>query len=519
MKKVLSIILSFIAVFTLLGCNGASILPLEGESKIVKLYIGEEGQFANSEYSYVTDNPSVLKIEGNNYEGLSEGSASVTVKTQQADKVAVYLFIVFGNKPIELQNLQINDLPQDNNLTVGQSVKLSYAKFPENADKYDAIVWQSSDSDVLSVDRNGNIQAKKMGQATLTVSALGTQVKEEITLSVLPRATVFKINLNKVMGVVGQTENLLVADVLCDYPIEREVAWFTEDESIVKVENGELSFVKTGKTNVGISALINGQEYLAKCEVTVCEDLGYTVIRTPEQLQEIANASANYMLGNDIDMAIACAKGGSLYNEGKGFMPLFENADNAFKGVFEGNGFAIKNIVINRENDAFVAFMRYISAQKGSEGVIRNLSFIGGSIKGGNYTSVFYANSSGYGSENSGLRNCYAELDMQSLGSLSCLVGNNKGIVENCITNVTFDALGKVCLFALNHTLPNLELGVKNCVYIGEQVETQMANLTNGGSMLSECFAITANQVATFNFNMGEGWNHTAGEIPTVKGV
>lgn len=519
MKKVISVLLSFIAVITLLGCTNKSLSVIEGESKIVRLYIGEEGQFNNSEYSYVTDNSSVLQIEGNRYRGLKEGSASVTVKSQNEDEIAVYLFIIFGNKPIELQNLEINDLPVDNNVTVGQVEKLSYSKYPANADKYDAIVWQSSDPSVLSIDRNGNMQANKMGQATLTVSALGTNVKQQVTINVLPRDTVFKINLSKLIGIVGQTEQLLVADVLCDYPITREVAWFTEDESIVRVNNGELTFVKEGKTNVGINARINEQEYVAKCEVTVCEDLGYTVIRTPEQLQEISNASANYMLGNDIDMAKACAEGGSLYNEGKGFMPLFENAKNSFKGIFEGNGFAIRNIMINRINDAFVALMRYISAEEGNEGLIRNLSIIGGSIKGGNYTTVFYANSSGYGSVNSGLKNCYAELDLQSLGSLSCLVGNNKGVVENCITKVTFDALTNAYLFALNHTLPNLEYGVKNCVYIGSETTTNMANLTNGGSILSECFAITLEQVPTFNFNMGDGWNYTAGAVPTIKGV
>lgn len=518
-KKCIAIMLSLITAFAFCACaSGESVAVIEGESKIIRLYIGQEGRFDNSSYSYVTDNPEVLSLQGNAYKGLKEGSASVTVKNAQNGSVAVYLFVVFGNKPIPLTELTITNAPTSNNITVGQTAKLSYQKIPANADEYDAIVWSSSDSEVLSVDRNGNITANKMGEATLTVSALGTSVQKQITVSVLPRDTVFELNLNSVIGVKGESEELLVADVLCDYPMEGEVEWFTENENVVTVDNGTLTFKEIGETTVGIKARINGADYTASCTVKVKEDEGFVIIRTPEQLQDIASASANYMLGNDIDLKDACAEGGALYNEGKGFMPLFEDAKNAFKGIFEGNGYAIRNIMINRENDAFVALMRYISAEKGKEGVIRNLSIIGGSIKGNNYTSVFYANSSGYGSLESGLRNCYAELELASLGSLSCLVGNNKGIVENCITNVTFDALGKTCLFALNHTVESDLYGVRNCVYIGEQTQTMQANITNGG-FITDCFAITFNEVATFNFNLGDGWKYTAGEIPTVKGV
>ena len=520
-KKIIALMLSLICIFAF-GCmgtgtpTGTQINAIEGESKIVRLYVGQEGSFKNSNYSYTSDNESVLSISGINYRGLKEGSASVTVKDKSGN-VAVYLFTVFGNKPVELEGLTIQNAPADNSITVGQSLALSYTKEPANADRYDAIVWASSNSDILSVDKKGNIVANGMGQATLSVTALGTDVMQEIVINVLPRDTVFAINYSKIVGIVGETEDLLVANVLSDYPFQKEIEWFTSDKNIVKVNEGELTFVSEGKATVGISARINNVDYTASCEVTVKENEGFTVIRTAEQLQEIGNTSGNYMLGNDIDLGASCNEGGELYNGGKGFMPLFEDANNSFKGIFEGNGFAIRNIMINRPNDAFVALMRYISAEEGKEGIIRNLSIIGGSIKGANYTAVFYANCSGYGNVNSGLENCYAKLELHSTGSVSGLVGNNKGTVKNCVSNVTFDALGKIYLFALNHTMPDLTLGVKNCVYVGEGVQNEMANVANGG-YITDCFAITLDEVATFNFDLGAGWIYEEGKLPVVKG-
>jgi hypothetical protein len=44
-----------------------------------------------------------------------------------------------------------------------------------------------------------------------------------------------------------------------------------------------------------------------------------------------------------------------------------------------------------------------------------------------------------------------------------------------------------------------------------------MANVTNGG-FITNCFAITLAEVAEFDFDLGDGWNYTAGKLPTIKG-
>ena len=123
-KKIFALTLCLLCVFAV-GCNGKQITAIEGESKIVRLYVGQEGSFENSSYSYSSDNESVLSINGSSYKGLKEGSASVTVKDKSGN-VAVYLFTVFGNKPVELEGLTIQNAPANNSITVGQSLALSY---------------------------------------------------------------------------------------------------------------------------------------------------------------------------------------------------------------------------------------------------------------------------------------------------------------------------------------------------------------------------------------------------------
>lgn len=514
MKKIILFITTLMLFLSLTSCDINNVEYELIESNTMVLFIGQTGEF-EAGYEYSTSDDDVIEITGNQYRTLKEGSATVVVR-QGENKIGVYVIAVYGTEVVKLQDLQLVDAPE--NLTNTHVVRLEYEKYPNNANDYDAIVWESLNKDVATIDKFGNVTPLKTGEVTFTLTAVNTGVKKTFKFTVLPRQTVFELNHSKIVGVVGNTEKILDVNVITDYSFDGNVTWFSENENIVSVsQDGTTSFNKPGMTNVGITGTINGEKLIYKTSVVVLEDLGYEVIRTPQQLQDIGNTSGYYMLGNDIDMKEAVTEGGELYNDGKGFMPLFENAKNSFKGVFDGNGFTIYNMYINRPNDVFVAFMRYISAETGNEGVIRRLAFVGGEITGGNYTSVFYANSSGYGSVESGVKDAYVEMTLKSVGSLSCLVGNNKGLVENCIVNVEFEAVGDVYQYALNHTGLEQGLGIRSCIFIGDTTIAP-ANLNNGG-FVGKSYKITKEQIATYTFKMGDNWTWEQGSLPTLKGV
>ena len=88
------------------------------------------------------------------------------------------------------------------------------------------------------------------------------------------------------------------------------------------------------------------------------------------------------------------------------------------------------------------------------------------------------------------------EMSLNSVGSLSCLVGNNKGKVENCIVNVDYEAEGVVYQFALNHTGLERGVGVVDCYFIGES-SAKFANISNGG-MYARCYKVAKDAVATY---------------------
>ncbi|WP_338467644.1 YDG domain-containing protein [Novosphingobium sp. ZN18A2] len=102
----------------------------------------------------------------------------------------------------------------------------------------------------------------------------------------------------------------------------------------------------------------------------------YKVITSVTQLQNINSTGLglDYVLGNSID---ASATAG--WNNGAGFVPFGNNYfTNAFTGVFDGLGFTVSNLTVNRPSASYVGLFGVV----GSGGVVRNIGVIGGSFTG-----------------------------------------------------------------------------------------------------------------------------------------
>ncbi|GAB5466154.1 MAG: hypothetical protein Kapaf2KO_15900 [Candidatus Kapaibacteriales bacterium] len=98
---------------------------------------------------------------------------------------------------------------------------------------------------------------------------------------------------------------------------------------------------------------------------------GYINISTLAHLRWLtespdADMNANYELDNDID-----ASETREWNEGTGFEPI-GSWDNHYMGVFDGLGYNINNLYIDRFNVHGGGFLEYL----GSEGIVKNLNII-----------------------------------------------------------------------------------------------------------------------------------------------
>lgn len=115
------------------------------------------------------------------------------------------------------------------------------------------------------------------------------------------------------------------------------------------------------------------------------------LISTVGELQNIQNnLNGNYMLKGDIDASTT-----KSWNSSAGFKPIGD-AKNSFAGVFDGMGYAINDLYINRASDDYIGLFGVV----GRDGVLKNFTLTGaitghretGAITGRNEGSISHVN-------------------------------------------------------------------------------------------------------------------------------
>ena len=199
-------------------------------------------------------------------------------------------------------------------------------------------------------------------------------------------------------------------------------------------------------------------------------------IRTADELRAIDNnLSGNYILMNDIDLS-ETRQGGQL-DSGNGWKPIGD-LFNSFSGVFDGNGYKIKNVNIYGEFS-----VEYTSREKLTQGLFGSVS---GTIKNLGLVNINYNidafNTDGYiddvgprlgglvgclgGQSSSVIDNCYVTgsinynvpcVGMAGFGEVGGLAGRvYEGEIRNCFTNVIITSTGRYTAgIAVEGTLNN----------------------------------------------------------------
>lgn len=152
---------------------------------------------------------------------------------------------------------------------------------------------------------------------------------------------------------------------------------------------------------------------------------GFRNISSPEHLlwltlsQDYWNLS--YELDNDIDLIDT-----KLWNEGLGFSPIGSEA-HPFTGVFDGHGFLISNLTINRPNEDTLGFFGVTA----SNSIIRNMKFTTSNINGNSYVGIISGKNLGL------LDNIYVDgtitVNKSFVGGIT---GENSGTIQYCHSNI-----------------------------------------------------------------------------------
>lgn len=157
--------------------------------------------------------------------------------------------VVYAGIPKHIEDIE--GLETENTVYIGETLSPEYKVLPENFSK-GSIEFSVGDDSIISVDQDGNITGKKVGESTLVLSAKG--YKETVVIKVVAKVTKITNVKSSITIEVGSSQKISpklspskFADEKITYKIENEK--YAEIDS-----NGKITAKKAGNTKLIISA-------------------------------------------------------------------------------------------------------------------------------------------------------------------------------------------------------------------------------------------------------------------------
>ena len=201
--------------------------------------------------------------------GVAAGTAVITAKANDGSNKSATFTVTVTKKVIKVTKISLS---ASTLLTkVGYTKKITATVTPTNADNRE-VTWSSSAPKVASVDQSGNITAKSVGNATITVTAKdGSGVTATCWVNVTDiKVTGITLNKTTLNIKTGATEQL-TAKVLPTDATNSKVTWSSNDQDVAEVDQtGKVTAKKEGYAVITVTAQ-DGSGKTATCQVNVTD--------------------------------------------------------------------------------------------------------------------------------------------------------------------------------------------------------------------------------------------------------
>lgn len=387
-----------------------------------------------------------------------------------------------------------------------------------------AVSWSVSDKNILKIISQENavegqsctvtVEAIKAGSATLTATVDGIEADLKVSCT-------DKYELSFV-GVEGAPSHLMAGQSYAlDYEYVKngeagngeEIEWAVSETEYASVD--EEMLVLTDKTG---TFSVTGSVGDVSVSLTFESYRGIETADDFAAMQE--NLNGYYVLLNDIDFAGAWVKTIAPYaNTGASKDNAYMPQENEFNGIFDGNGYALKNFRPDSETNSQNALFGAV----GEQGVVKNVSLLAVNGYLGGSSLVYWLEGH--------VENVY--LEMSLVGTTTSITKNNPyaGIVTKMQINASLENCIAVIDCAAGHEYPAEKYGaiagyvaatctIDNCIAF-VPYEWGVASLPTGGQSITDSAVYTSAGAfleADFSaFEESGMWTLKDGQIPVLK--
>lgn len=214
----------------------------EMEDDLDSVVTDEEKLESYVEYSYNSSNEEVVTVDDNgNLEPVSSGNAVVTVNDNAGN--TDYVYVTVDDDDIDFYSYEYS-------LDVGDAVCIDYSL---NSIAYgvEDISWSSDNTNVVVVDGNGCVTAVSNGSTYITVK-VGDDIEKKILINVLDNTVLPEdLDLSTYNVDIRLGDIFVINGVVYPYSANnKSVSWYSNNESVVEVNNGVVKAVGVGEAIV-----------------------------------------------------------------------------------------------------------------------------------------------------------------------------------------------------------------------------------------------------------------------------
>ena len=286
----------------------------------------EEGNAVSDAVTWSTSNAAVATVSNGFVQATGEGSADITAAVGTATATCKVTVENSGMEPV----LSLN--AESASVVVGGEFTVTGAVMYNRVEQTDAVItYAIEDTNIATVDGEGNITGVSYGSTTLTVSAswrgvessfltkqIPVTVKEDISLNITGTDTTIYLKNTTVEDEVFSNTVTFTGTVLVagseDGVDDSKIAWKSSDDTIATVSDGVVTATGDKEGSVQITMTYTGEEVYSSAPVTVTVAMP-TLDKTDEiTLYLDANAAdktvggqitAAEVFGSDTDKTIA----------------------------------------------------------------------------------------------------------------------------------------------------------------------------------------------------------------------
>lgn len=222
---------------------------------------------ADASVTWTTSDSSVVTVsEYGEVEAVSEGTATITVKTADGNKSDTCVVTVKSSK-ISVASVSISN--KNLSLQADETGELTATVAPSNATNK-SVAWSTSDSAVAVVSDEGEVTAVSAGSAIITAkTADGNKTAVCVVTVKSSPAEVDSVSISKkTLSLQSGKTGTLTATVKPSSAADKSVIWTTSDPSVATVDkNGVVTAVSAGSAVITVTTTQGSKT--AACTVTV----------------------------------------------------------------------------------------------------------------------------------------------------------------------------------------------------------------------------------------------------------